>query len=139
MKITGRQAVAAAVVPAALAMALAGCRGGSQGASGRIATFSPAVPTSTVAVTGEKDAKALIQHCIPATALGQLNLARSGPAREAVLSCAGVPKGEREAAAACFLGAVEHGGKLPKGRQAKEEALINDAYPCVKKYQGGTK
>jgi hypothetical protein len=100
-----------------------------------------AAATSTVARTGEADVRQLLGHCIPASTLTQIQLLapdKGKKAREAVMDCMGVPAPDRQAAAACALGKVEHGGKLPEGKQAKELALLNDAYPCVKKYQDAT-
>jgi hypothetical protein len=133
---TRKLAVAAqAMAVAGMATAAVACGTAHTAAAGARVS---AAATSTVARAGETDAKQLLAHCIPASTLTQIQLLepRKGKAdREGVMNCMGVPAPDRQAAAACALNNVEHGGKLPKGRQAKELALLDDAYPCVKKYQ----
>ena len=131
------RALAGAVAIAALALTLASCASAA-GDPGGTAKAALAKPTSTAALAGEQDAKKLVSHCIPASAIDQLKLVApvSGKsARATLMNCMGVPKADRTAAAACALANVEKGGKLPKTRQGKELALLNDAYPCVARYQ----
>lgn len=127
--------MAAAALVVAGALAVAGC-GPKTSAAIAKATASP---TSSAVKQGKQDAKALFAHCIPASAAGQAALLTSSTARQNVMQCAGVPKGERKVAAECVLTAVENGGKPPKGRQNEELWLLNAAYPCVQKYQGSAK
>lgn len=128
MGIKTSSAIAAAVLAACVA--LAGC-GHSQG--GGTATH----PVSFPPATGEKDAKALVAHCIPADGTAQLNLLTSGAARENVMRCAGIPARQRKAAAGCVLSNLEKDGTLPAGISAAGRALFDAAFPCVQKYQGG--
>lgn len=133
-----RTTLAALAIAAALMLAGCGHHGHAAAMSSAGARAS-ALATSTAAQAGKKDAKTLLAHCIPSSASGQVALATSASAREAVMKCAGVPKGQRQAAAQCALTRIENGGKLPAGRQAKELALLNDAWPCVQKYQGSAR
>ncbi len=87
-----------------------------------------AAASSTTGQTAVRDAKALFGHCLPANQLSPV-------AWKTAMQCGGVPKGQRLAAAQCALTAIEHGGKMPAGKQARETAILNDAYPCVQKYQ----
>jgi hypothetical protein len=123
------------------AVTLAGCGGHTSAAAKARAS---AAATSTVAQAGKTDAQQLFAHCIPSTATGQLALLSSKTARDAVLTCGGVPVGKtpadkaaRKTAEACALNGVEHGGKLHGSRQDKEGELLTDVYPCVQKYQAG--
>lgn len=94
-----------------------------------------ALATSSSAQQAKTDAKALLRACPPPQGASQLSQA----AWTTWARCAGVPKAAWKPAAGCVLTAVEHGGKFPAGKQARETALINDAYPCVQKYHGGVK
>lgn len=123
----------------ALVAALAGCRSaGSAGSSASAAARAAA--TSTAVATAKADARAYFAPCWPASAAAQIQLITSlgtSAGREALMGCAGVPKADRSAAAACTLTNIEHGGKLPKGTEAKLTALLGDAYPCARKYRAG--
>lgn len=140
MATNGKRTIAGIAGAVTLGIVLAACGPkSSTGTGSSVPSIFTAKPTSTVAVTGEKDAKALVAHCIPASTLTQVQLLepkKGKPAREAVVACMGVPKADDSAAEACALSRVEKGGKLPKGKQAKEETLLNEVYPCVKQYQG---
>jgi hypothetical protein len=135
-----RAIAGAAVAALAIGALIIGCAPGHAAADKARAS---AAATSTVVQTGKQDAKALLLHCIPASTMAQVQLLepkKGKSARAAVAACMGVPEAARQVAAACVLGNAEATAKLPKGKrpkgkQAVEEALLNDAYPCVKRYQ----
>jgi hypothetical protein len=126
-----RQAAAVAVLITATA---AGCHSSSGAAK------ASAAATSTVVQQGKADAEQYFGKCIPASAAAQVKLVASlgsKSGRAALMQCAGVPKDDRQAAEACWLGNIEHGGTLPEGASAKMSALLNDGYPCAVKYRAG--
>jgi hypothetical protein len=144
MMSTRKLARGAQIAAAAGVLLLAAACGKSTPSGSSLPTvFTPsAAAAPTVVKAGEADVKQLFGHCIPPGALAQIKLIEphaGQAARAAMMGCMGVPKQSRQAAAACALGKVEHGGKLPKGLPAKEMALLNDAYPCVKQYQDAGK
>jgi hypothetical protein len=125
-----RAVPAAGALVLAAVLSVAGCHSGSAQA------HASAIATSSVAQKGKTDARTLFEHCIPQSAIGQVNLLTSKSARQRVYACAGVPKEDIKPAAACALSNLEHAGKPPKGRQAKEAWVLDAAYPCAQKYQG---
>lgn len=135
-EMTGKRTITVLAFAIAAVLALAGCGRNHSAASAASAEARvSAAATSTAVQAGKQDARALFAHCIPSTPAGQVALVTGSQARQAVMACAGVPKGKRVQAAECVLAGIEHGGKLPKGRQARELALLNAAYPCAQKYQ----
>lgn len=133
-----RKKTAVTAFAAAAVLALAGCgHHRNPAAAASAGARVSAAATSTVAQAGKHDAEALFAHCIPSAAAGQAALVASKQARQDVMACAGVPRGERVQAAECALARIEQAGKLPKGRQARELALLDAAYPCIQRYQAG--
>ena len=91
--------------------------------------------TSSTAKQARSDAAKLLKKCPVPQGAAQL----SKTAWETWAGCAGVPESKWKLTGGCVLSAVEHGGKLPAGKQARETDLINDAYPCVQQNEGGAK
>jgi glucose/arabinose dehydrogenase len=127
------------VVPALAAgiAVLAGCNsGGSHTAAEQSAKArASAAAQSTAGQKAKSDAQLLLKQCPVPQGAAQL----SKTAWKTWMGCADVPQKNWKNAAGCVLTNAEHGGKLPKDHQARETALINDAFPCVQKYHGASK
>lgn len=135
MGISRRDGLAVIVAAGAFALSLSACHSNSATSASERAS---ALATNSAAQVGKTDAETLIRHCLPSSPIGQIHLATSKNAREALYQCVGVPKADRQQAAACALGNLEK-VKPPKGAQAREEWALAAVTPCVQKYQGGAK
>jgi hypothetical protein len=122
-----------ALMAALTAGAVTGCgSSGSHAASEQSAKAKiSAEKSSPAGQLTQADAKKLLAACPIPQGVHQLSLS----SWETTLHCAGVPKSNWKPAAGCVLKAVEN-GKLPKDKQGRETALINDAFPCLQHYHG---
>lgn len=68
-------------------------------------------------------------HCLPA---GNAQYTVSG--WEGAAKCGGVPRGSRLAAARCMMGRIFN-KPFPADKQARDEAMVNAAYPCIQQFQ----